>query len=386
MPPFVVPLFISHQGCPHRCLFCDQQAISGRSGELSAETVKVTIGSWLGRPRRDPAAPVQVAFYGGSFTGLPLARQRELLAACHSFLEAGTVQEIRLSTRPDYVGPETGSFLKQHGVGIVELGIQSMTPAVLLASHRGHSADDVQRAFGHLRKAGLRIGAQLMPGLPGETTSSLLASARQVAHLKPDFVRLYPTVVLEGSELDRLRRAGAYQPLSLNRAVALCGRLKKLFDLHSIKVVRMGLQPTEELARKVTAGPYHPAFGELVGARLFFLETRRHLAAAGPGGRARLAIAPADRSLFQGQRNNNLRRLDELGLLQRLELVIDPDQPRHCLTASPLSQYKRLKVIKRSVCGPVLTGANTKRNTCQGHTGVEASLLPAGRALGERDK
>ncbi|OGQ96925.1 MAG: hypothetical protein A2521_01370 [Deltaproteobacteria bacterium RIFOXYD12_FULL_57_12] len=348
MPPFVIPIFVAHQGCPHRCLFCDQHAIIGdpaaQTTEISPTATAATIDTWLARPRRRPDSQVQVAFYGGSFTGMARMRQKALLAAVQPFLADGRVDTIRLSTRPDYVDAETPSFLRAHGVGVVELGVQSMRDAVLAASRRGHTAAQVVVAVQRLRQAGLAVGLQLMLGLPGDSTIGFLDSVRQVAALAPDFVRLYPAVVLRGSGLQHLHDSGDYQPLALNRALALAGRARIIFAHHQIPVVRVGLQPSPELAAKVTAGPYHPAFGELVLSRLFFNTARRLLTAAGPGPH-QLACAPADESACRGAGNRNLKRLQALGLLTDQGLCVMPGQARQTVQILGDRQPRRATIF-----------------------------------------
>lgn len=332
-PPLVIPLFIAHQGCPHRCVFCNQESITGRGQAerrpVCAPEVTATIDTWLARSGDSHDRSVQVAFYGGSFTGLPRAYQEELLAAVHPYLAQGRVQAIRLSTRPDCIDPETVSFLKGSGVEVVELGVQAMDDRVLAASGRGHTAAQVREAFRFLQEGGMQVGGQLMIGLPGESTVSALAGARSLAALAPDFVRIYPTLVVRGSGLAQRYAAGRYRPLSLSRAVALAAGLKTVFDQHHVPVVRMGLQPSLSLEQDLLAGPYHPAFGELVLARIFFNRVRTLLAGIPAGMTRTLSIAPADLSIFRGQRNCSVQRLTALGLAARMQLHLDPEQPRH---------------------------------------------------------
>lgn len=334
--PFIIPIFIAHQGCPHHCVFCNQHHISGQgktTGRVDAVEVAAAIDQALGWPRRQPEAEVQVAFYGGSFTGLPQRLQTELLGAVTPYLASGKVATIRLSTRPDAMASEDAAFLKAHGVRIVELGAQSMTPAVLAACQRGHTAAQVGEAVAVLRQAGLTVGVQLMIGLPAETPATLMASAQAVAALAPDFVRLYPTLVVAESELATWHAAGRYRPLSLPRAVVLAARLKALFDAAAIPVVRMGLQQSTALAAGIVAGPHHPAFGELVKARLLTRQIRQQLAAT-PGTAHELRLASRDQSLLRGNGNAALRRLERAGLLRGLRLVFDPALPRGMVRVS----------------------------------------------------
>lgn len=328
--PFIIPIFISHQGCPHQCVFCNQHHITGQVGGAKSTgpaEVATAIEEALAWPRRNKEVEVQVAFYGGTFTGLSRARQAELLSAVAPYLAAGRVHTIRLSTRPDCLTPDDAAFLKNHGVTTVELGVQSMTPAVLALCQRGHTAAEVPRAVAALRQAGLTVGIQLMVGLPGESPASLLASAQAVVALAPDFVRIYPAVVVAGSELAAWHAAGRYRPLSLGRAVVLVARLKALFDAAAIPVVRMGLHDTPGLEGGIVAGPHHPAFGELVRARLLGKQIRARLA-AGQGAVRELRLASRDQSLLHGRGGGALRQLECGGRLQGVRLCFDPALPR----------------------------------------------------------
>ena len=333
MSLLVIPIFIAHQGCPHRCIFCDQHTITGHSEQeyqsVSPVVVRETIEQWLNHPRKEGRNEVQVAFYGGSFTGISLQRQKELLDAVKPYIDAGQVNSIRISTRPDYIDIDIIAFLHEHSVSIVELGIQSLDKNVLEASVRGHSVEQSEGAIQLLRERGFTVGAQLMCGLPGDSTKKLMETAKRVAVLEPDFVRIYPALIIKGSSLEKLYLEDAYRPLSLSKAVALTCRMKNIFTENHIKVVRMGLQPSLDLAKKVVAGPYHPAFGELVISRTLFKQTRKVLRQMKQNGKKYLSVAVADESAFRGSNNVNLKRLSALGLLDGVELVFDKDQARN---------------------------------------------------------
>jgi len=298
---------------------------------VRALEVGATIRSWLAHSHPDRREQVQVAFYGGSFSGLPIPRQEELLGAVQPFVDAGLVHDIRLSTRPDYIDPERLDLLVRHRVGIIELGAQSCDDQVLRQAGRGHDGAAIAAAAGLIKARGLRLGIQLMLGLPSDGFRSLRRTMDAILDLHPDFVRLYPVLVLRGSGLESLYRQGAYQPLSLARAIVLAASMKKRFDDQGTQVVRMGLQPTDALEQALVAGPYHPAFGELVNARLMLQRTRRALARAGNTTPVTLVISERDASIFRGQRGANIQRLQALGLLERFSLRVDPDQPRHTL-------------------------------------------------------
>lgn len=330
--PFIIPIFISHQGCPHQCVFCNQHSITGRAESQAVTPAEViaTIEEQLAWPRKRKKAPVQVAFYGGSFTALAAEYQESLLQAAHPFLSAGLVQEIRLSTRPDAVDNTVIERLIRYGVKIVELGVQSLDGHVLQKSGRGHDCNAVLRAARLVKESGLRLGMQLMVGLPGETTCGLLDSAHGVIDLAPDFIRIYPTLVIKDSPLAQLFAENSYRPLSLNKAVALAARLTDLFEEKHIPVIRLGLQAGESLEQDLVAGPYHPAFGELVRSRVFFKKIKQALSTAEPGAKT-LSLSQADESLFRGQANCNFKRLTDLGLLEDVQLHFNAGQPRQAI-------------------------------------------------------
>jgi len=328
LPPLVIPFFIPHYGCPQRCTFCNQTAITGRGeGTIpDAAEITATIESYLAR-KGAGRGETQVAFFGGSFSGLPDELQERLLGAVAPYLATGQVAGIRISTRPDYLDPARIAFLKARGVIMVELGVQSLDDEVLARCGRGHVAADSLQAIRLLQEGGLRVGVQLMVGLPGEKTGRLLAGAKVLAKLQPEVARLYPVLVLQGSRLGADYLAGRYQPLGLTKAVALCARLREIFTAHGVRVVRIGLQETDGLAGEVLAGPHHPAFGELVLS--WGLHRRlRKLLADGGGESRRLLIAGADESVFRGAGNSCLESLRRKGLLEGVEVVFAPKQPR----------------------------------------------------------
>ena len=331
---FVIPIFIPHEGCPHCCLFCNQHRISGQRGSpVSAAEVRRQIQTWLDR-RQNKQDRAQVAFYGGSFTALPRARQEELLLAAAPFLKTGQVQSLRLSTRPDCMDAEQAAFLKAHHVATVELGVQSMNDKVLAAARRGHNAADTEQATAVLQQAGLETGIQLLLGLPGDSRTSLRRTVEQVIALRPDFVRLYPLLVLRTSRLAELYRQGQYQPLSLAKAVLLAAFMQERFEQAGIRTVRMGLQAGPELEDSLLAGPWHPAFGELVKSRLMLKQTRKLLAQA-KGEHICLRISSRDQSVFRGLKSANIDRLRQLGFWQRIVLTADPEQPRGTVRQLP---------------------------------------------------
>jgi len=326
----IVPFFISHRGCPHRCVFCDQQKISGADGAIpSADRILNTIHEY----RRTSGRPaVEVAFFGGSFTSLPQSSQESLLFPLQPLLASGEVSSVRLSTRPDSLDASRAEFLRRMGVKTVEIGIQSMDDEVLSLAGRGHDAAAVERAFVCLKEQGLTVGAQLMPGLPGDTAQKSLDSLSQVLEMGPEFIRIYPALVIAGTGLAQLHADGMYQPLTLSAAISLCKVMLHRSLRHGIPVIRIGLQPTADLQRPGTiqAGPWHPAFRQLVEAELFYDLVSRLLGEQLPGGlSATIACNPSRVSDVAGHgRANMARLLREKGV--RLEGVrTDPAYSSH---------------------------------------------------------
>jgi len=270
--PFIIPIFLPHTGCPHRCVFCDQSAITGqKTGLPRPEQIRREIRTFLSY-KKGARAPVQISFYGGNFLGQPEKSVRLLLDLASEFIDSADVDSLRFSTRPDTIDPERIRWLAGYRVATVEIGAQSMNAAVLGSAKRGHTARDTENAMTRLKDAGYETGLQMMLGLPGDSAANAVATGRRILGLAPDFVRIYPTLVLAGSPLADWFTAGRYTPLSLDAAVALTAQIYRLFVNRGIRVIRMGLQASAALNRDdtVLAGPYHPAFGQLVMAKLFF--------------------------------------------------------------------------------------------------------------------
>lgn len=302
----IIPFFITHAGCPHQCVFCNQKNITGINTPPDASSIHRSISRHL-ETRRDNEA-VQVAFYGGSFTALPLAGQQAYLEAVRPFITSGSVASIRLSTRPDSITPEILALLEHYDVRTVELGVQSMDDEVLMRSGRGHTSADTRKAFSLLRSHGFTIGFQLMPGLPGDTPERFRETVSQTISLKPDFVRIYPALVIKDTPLAELYRTGKYAPLSLDDAVLLCHHGVERFEQAGIEVIRIGLQPTAELERPGTiiAGPWHPAFRQLVESSRFLEKMCSLISTHDQAGTVTLYANPADLSTAIGQKRRNI--------------------------------------------------------------------------------
>ncbi len=318
MKEYHIPIFVSHRGCPFQCVFCNQTRITGESGRVSAADVKRTIDEYQAT-LKDKSRFTEAAFFGGSFTGIAVEEQEELLGAAYEFVKKGDIDGIRVSTRPDYISPPVIERLLRYGVTTVELGVQSMDEEVLKLSGRGHSAASVENAVALLKKTQMRIGLQMMTGLPGDTMEKSLYTAGEFIRLRPQMVRIYPTLVIKGTMLNTLYEQGLYRPQTVAEAVQLSKRLVLMFRKEGIEVIRVGLQPTEEIREgaSVTAGPYHPAFGELVESEIFFDMLTEHK----PSGICRVRVNPADVSKVVGQKRRNIKRLEQMGV--RLEIIQD---------------------------------------------------------------
>ncbi len=312
----VIPVFVPHLGCPHQCVFCDQRRISGSRESAGAETVRQAIEAAAALPRS--GAKRQLAFYGGSFTAIPAAAQEELLKAAAEAIARGEIDAIRLSTRPDAIDDAVLARLRRFGAETIELGAQSMDDEVLRLSGRGHTAADVEKAAAAVKKAGFRLILQMMTGLPGDSDEKDLETARRLIALRPDGVRVYPTVIVRGTPLWEMWRRGEYRAHTVEDAVRVCAKLLPLFEEAAIPVIRLGLNPSEELSGgEAAGGAYHPALGELVKSRVTLEKMRALLAPVRPG--SRVLLGTAERSLSQaiGQKKENLLRLrDEYGLAE----------------------------------------------------------------------
>ena len=324
----IIPIFVPHLGCPNQCVFCDQKRISGSSS--SARGGDVTAA--LEKARAMGVKGAQLAFYGGSFTAVPAQRQEELLEAAAPFIRDGVIASIRLSTRPDAIDAQTLRRLRDHGVTVIELGSQSMDDGVLEACRRGHTAQDTERAAGLIRAAGLGLVLQMMTGLPGSNDEKDKETARRLAALKPDAVRIYPTVIVRGAELEALWRAGEYKEHSVAEAVSLCADILPIFRAAQIPVIRLGLNPTEELSGgEAAAGAYHPALGELVLSELFRRRAMALLAEVPPGAAVRLGVHKSRVSVMTGQRRENLRRIQTEKGLRALSVAAVEAEPEEIL-------------------------------------------------------
>ncbi|MBW2410237.1 MAG: radical SAM protein, partial [Deltaproteobacteria bacterium] len=270
--PFIIPIFLPHAGCPHQCVFCNQESITGKKDNvISARQLQSRVEAFL-KYNSKQRRPVQIAFFGGNFLGQKTETVKMLLEEATKCVVRGAADSIRFSTRPDTIDRQQLALIQNYPVSAIELGVQSMDPGVLKTSRRGHTNLDTEYAVDLLNECHYDIGVQIMIGLPGDNSDTMMKTGQRVAHLKPHFVRIYPTLVIQGSPLATWYHEGKYRPMSLETAVSRVKDLYLLFHKAGIPVIRMGLQHEEGFddPETILAGPYHPAFGHLVYAEIFF--------------------------------------------------------------------------------------------------------------------
>lgn len=262
----IIPIFVPHKGCPHDCIFCNQKKITGVSTDVTSEDARNIIEECLETIDKD--ADVEIAFFGGSFTAIDIDIQKSLLSVAKEYVEKGLVKDIRMSTRPDCIDEDILSMLKEYKTSIIELGVQSLDEKVLLDSIRGHQSEIVYKSSKMIKNSGIKLGLQMMIGLPADTEEKCIFTAKKFVELKPDCVRVYPTLVVKDTGLEKLMEQNKYNPFTLEESVNIVKKVLVLFYVNNINVIRVGLQATDDIqiGKAVLAGPYHPAFRELVDA------------------------------------------------------------------------------------------------------------------------
>lgn len=277
---FHIPVFVPHKGCPHDCVFCNQRKITGQTEDMTPQRAKDIIDSHLASiEKHNPKGSylAEIAFFGGSFTAIDKSSLQELLILAYSYVKEGRVTGIRCSTRPDCIDNEILTLCKKYGMTAIELGVQSADEQVLRLSCRGHTFEDVKTAASLIKSYGFELGLQMMTGLPGDTDEKSLFTARQIAALSPDSVRIYPTLVMQGTHLYDMYLGGTYTPVSLDAAVSLAMRIVSIFEKEGITILRIGLQTTDGVNSSTVVGPYHSAFAELVYGRLIRAKIEQHI-------------------------------------------------------------------------------------------------------------
>ena len=325
---YIIPIFVPHLGCPNDCTFCNQKKISGQKKNISSKDVKDIIEYYLNN-FKEKDRKIEIAFFGGSFTGIDPIIQEELLLAANEYIKQGKAQSIRISTRPDYINQEILDRLKKYNVQTIELGVQSANDFILNKCRRGHSFLDVKNASKLIRKNKFKLGHQMMVGLPESTQKDEIETAKKLIKLHPKMIRIYPVLVIKDTKLAEDFFNGEYKPNTLEQAVETSAILLKMFNKKKIEVIRVGLQSTDEICNpenensQVVAGPYHPAFRQLVESRICYDDFSKKIHKL--NNRVKVVKVRVNGSLindFVGHKRENIRRIKEL---YDVDVVVEKD-------------------------------------------------------------
>ena len=326
---YIIPIFVPHLGCPNACVFCNQTKISGEQRQVRAKDVKDTIEYYLNNFKTNERE-IEVAFFGGSFTGIDVELQKELLEAAYEYIKEGKVNSIRISTRPDYISKDILKMLKKYNVKTIELGVQSANNYILEKAKRGHTFEDVKKASKLINRYGFRLGHQMMVGLPESTMIDEINTAKALVKLKPKIVRIYPVLVIKGTQLEEDYKNGEYEPLSVVQAVERCKEVTNIFNNKNIKVIRIGLQNTDEITdpasanSQVVAGPYHPAFRQLVESAMWYNVILEKIKKFNTKVKEVEIIAnPDDINNIIGHKKENIEKLREI---YEVDVMVKPDE------------------------------------------------------------
>ncbi len=304
-----IALFVPHQGCPHRCIFCDQCAISGQTKRVTEKDVDEAVNI-AERTLGDEIKHARIAFFGGSFTAIDRSYMTELLQAASKYVKKGIVSGIRCSTRPDAIDDEILEIYKSFGGEAIELGCQSMDNRVLELNRRGHSAENTINAARLIKKHNIELGVQMMTGMYGDTEEGTTETAKQLIALKPATVRIYPTVVMANTHLAELYRKGIYRAQTLEKAVSLCAELLLMFNEANVDVIKLGLHSSQSVEAAYEAGPYHPAFKELCEGEIYLKKAKKLL----DKGTYTVEVPKGETSKMVGQKKGNIIELRKLGI------------------------------------------------------------------------
>lgn len=315
---YIIPIFVPHLGCPNDCIFCNQKSISGQKSNMTKEKAKEIIENYLKSIDKENAQ-IEIAFFGGSFTAIEEERQEELLQVASEFVKSGQVSSIRVSTRPDAIDKNILKRLKKYKVKTIELGVQSSNNYILKRINRGHTFEDVKRAAKLIRWNGFRLGVQMMVGLPESTTIDEINTAKELIKLKPKMVRIYPVLVIKNTPLEKELEKGTYKPLTVVQAVEVCKEIVRLFHDKNIDIIRIGLQPTDEISEpgseksEVVTGPYHPAFRQLVESAMWYDAIVGKIKRLNVKVKeVEVTVNPVDANNVIGHKKENVKNLKEL--------------------------------------------------------------------------
>ncbi|MDO4481386.1 MAG: radical SAM protein [Bacillota bacterium] len=275
----IIPIFIPHEGCPNDCVFCNQKKITARTHAEEKVDIEETASRYLSTLNNPRPEIIEMAMYGGSFTGIPVEKQNEYLDIAKGYKDNGLIDKIHLSTRPDYISPEILENLKKHDVDIIELGVQSFDDEVLRLSERGHNSAAVYKSCELIKDYGFTLGIQLMVGLPGDTREKSVYSAYETVKIMPELARIYPTIVIEDTKLLDMYRSGQYTPLTLEEAVETSKQMYTILQDAGINIIRVGLKSSDIINEKgeIYGNTFHPAFRQLVESEIAKEKIRREL-------------------------------------------------------------------------------------------------------------
>lgn len=320
-----ISVFVTHLGCPNQCSFCNQRHIAGTNAITDTCDIDSAVEKAITSKNYD-ANKTQLAFFGGSFTAIEREYMLSLLKCAKKHIQEGRVSGIRISTRPDCIDREVLNILKEYGVTAIELGAQSMCDDVLSLNDRGHSSKDVEKASRLIKEYGFELGLQMMTGLFGDSDEKAIFTAKKIIELKPDTVRIYPTIVLKNTRLCELLKSGEYEPQSLENAIKLSNTLKNMFIKENIKVIRLGLHSIDE--ESFVAGPWHPAFSELCESEEYFSLLKEQIKEPGE---YQVLVNKFELSKAIGNKKHNINRMKNLGCdikilptdnLDKLEIIV----------------------------------------------------------------
>lgn len=327
-----ISIFIPHMGCPNACSFCNQRTISSTVSPPSAEQVRSTLETAFAELSPDRFGSVEIAFFGGSFTAVDREYMTALLEVAYPFVQSGQASGVRCSTRPDCIDTDVLNVLKKYGVTAIELGAQSMDDGVLSANQRGHTAEDVKKASALIKEYGFELGLQMMTGLYRSSPEKDIETAEKIAELKPDTVRIYPTVILKGTRLAELYLSGEYAPYPFETAAEICADMLEMFEQRGIRVIKLGLHASETVEEDMLGGFYHPAFREICEGVLFRREIERRTERGG----GYIVYVPQNAvSKAAGQKKCNIKYFAENGIrikicpdgtLKNREIIVKKDE------------------------------------------------------------
>ena len=325
---YIIPIFVPHLGCPNDCTFCNQKKISGQKKNITSKDVDKIIEYYLSN-FKEFDRKIEIAFFGGSFTGIDTNIQEELLLAANKYIKNGKVDGIRISTRPDYINQDILDMLKKYNVKTIELGVQSANDYILNKCKRGHSFEDVKQASKLIRKNKFILGHQMMVGLPDSTQKDEIETAKKLINLKPKIIRIYPVLVIKDTKLAEDYLKGEYKPNTLEQAVETSAILLKMFKKKNIDVIRIGLQSTDEICNpenegsQVVAGPYHPAFRQLIESRICYDEFSKKIQKLNNKVKAvKVTVNSNIINNFVGHKRENIKRVKEM---YDIDVMIEKD-------------------------------------------------------------